>query len=117
MDDDTAEMGKIETLADVGVIRDLEMIFSAQSVEPVIVDCELDLRYLPADPVKPLDLVIIVTGAAHNADITELRGRTPLLEVAGINILIASGISGIPEQIRIYDVLEFICHSVSFPSF
>ena len=111
VDDDTAEMGKIETLADVGVIRYLEMILTAQSVEPVIVDCELDLRYLSAEPVILLDLVVIITGAAHNADIAELRGRPSLLEIAGVDILITSGISGVPEQVGIYDVFEFISHA------
>ena len=36
VNDDASEMCKIEALADISVIRDLEVIFTAQSVESVI---------------------------------------------------------------------------------
>ena len=116
VDDDTSEMREIKTLADIRIIGDLEMILTAQFVEPVIVNGELDLRYLSADTVILLNLVIIVTGTAHNADVTEFRAGPSLLQIAGIDVLVTSGIAGVPEQVGIYDVLEFICHSVSVPS-
>jgi hypothetical protein len=116
VDDYTSEMRQIKAFADLGIVRNLEMILAAQSVEPVIVNGELDLCYLSADTVIFLDLVIIVTGTAHDTDITELRAGSSLLQIAGIDVLVTPGIAGVPEQVRIYDVLEFICHSVSVPS-
>ena len=50
MDDDAAEMRKIKALADVRVIRDLEMVLAAQSVEPPVVYVELDLGKLSSAP-------------------------------------------------------------------
>ena len=47
VNDDTAEMRKIEALADISVIRDLEMILTAQPVESVIADSELKLKGRP----------------------------------------------------------------------
>ena len=111
MDDDTSEMRKIEALADIRIVRDLEMIFAAQSVESHICDMKFYLCDLPSDTVVFLDLIVVIAGTAHDADIAELRGRPSLLEIAGVDILITSGISGVPEQVGIYDVFEFISHA------
>ena len=74
VDDYTAEMRKIKALADIRVIRDLEMILTAQSVESEISYCKLNLIELFLDAVPLLDLVSIVTRTSHYADIAEFRG-------------------------------------------
>ena len=110
MNDDTSEMGKIKTLADISVIRDLEMILAAQSVESVIADSELDLVDLLPYPVILLDLVSIVTGTSHNAYVAELRRRSSLFEIACVDVLVAACITGVSEQIGIDYVFKFISH-------
>ena len=110
VNDDASEMCKIEALADISVIRDLEVIFTAQSVESVIAYAELELIELLPDSVILLDLVSIITRTSHYADIAEFRGRSALFEIACINILVASCITGVSEQIGIYNVFKFISH-------
>ena len=101
---------QIEALADISVIRDLEMIFAAQSVQPVIAYAELKLIELLPYAVILLDLVSIITRTSHYADIAEFRRRSALFEIACINILVASCITGVSEQIGIYNVFKFISH-------
>ena len=74
VDDYTAEMRQIKAFADLGIVRDLEMILAAQSVESEVSYCKLDLIELFLDAVPLFDLVSIVTRTSHDADIAELRG-------------------------------------------
>jgi hypothetical protein len=74
VDDDTAEMRKIKAFADIRVIRDLEMILAAQSVESPVVYVELDLGKFSSETVIFLDLIVIVAGTAHYADVAEFGG-------------------------------------------
>ena len=112
VDDDTSEMRKIESLADIRIVRYLEMILTAQLVESVIAYGELNLVELLPYAVKSVDLVSIEPRASHNADIAEFRGRSSLFEIACVDVLIAACITGVSEQIGIDYVFKFICHDM-----
>ena len=116
VDDDTSEMRKIESLADIRIVRYLEMILTAQLVESVIAYGELDLVELLPYAVKSVDLVSIEPRASHNADIAEFRGRSSLFEIACVDVLIAACITGVSEQIGIDYVFKFIGHMNAHPS-
>ena len=113
VDDDTAEMGKIETLAYIGIIRYLKMILSGKTLQKEIAYLELNSVHLMFDAVILGDLVIVITGTAHHAYITELRARSELFDICSVYILKSTGISRISEQIRIYNVLQFVRHAYS----
>jgi len=66
-------MSKIKALPDLRIIRDLEMIFTAEPVEPEITDSKFDLIQFSPEPVITLYLIGIITGASHDAYITEFR--------------------------------------------
>ena len=74
VDDYTPEMRQIKAFADLGIVRNLEMILAAQSVESEVSYCELDLIELFLDAVSLFDLVSIITRTSHYADIAEFRG-------------------------------------------
>ena len=116
VNDDTSEVRKIEALADLCIVWDLEMLFTAQSFESEIADTELELIKLFPETVILLDLVSIITCTSHYTDIAELWRRSSLFKIACVNVLITTRITGVSEQIGIYNVFKFIGHKcTSFP--
>ncbi|MBQ1247724.1 MAG: hypothetical protein IIX95_06780 [Clostridiales bacterium] len=65
---------EVIAFADLGIVRNLEMILAAQSVESEVSYCELDLIELFLDAIPLFDLVSIITRTSHYADIAEFRG-------------------------------------------
>jgi hypothetical protein len=115
VNDYTSEMREIEALADIRIVRDLEVILAAELIESVIAYSELDLIELLPDAVESVDLVSIKTRTSHYADVAELRGRSSLFKIAGIDILVSACITGVSEQIGIDYVFKFIGHKNAQP--
>lgn len=111
MDDDTAEMGKIKTLADLCVIRDLNVIFTGETVQIHVEELKLKLVKLLPPAVISLSLTIVVLCTPQSTDITELRAGSDLFYVCQKNPVMASLISCITIQIAIDDVLQFVIHA------
>ena len=84
VDDNTAEMCKIKALANIRVIRDLEMILTAQSVESVIADAKLQLIELLPYAVILLDLIGIING--NGIKFILFNGSTNILNGISNNI-------------------------------
>lgn len=111
MNDDTAEVRKVKTLADLGVIRDLDVIFTRQAVQIHVEELKLKLvKFLPPTVIS-LSLAIVVLSTPQSADITEFRAGSDLFYVCQKNAVMASLISCITIQIAIDDVLQFVIHA------
>ena len=111
VNDDTTEVRKVKTLADLGVIRDLNVIFTRQAVQIHVEELKLKLvKFLPPTVIS-LSLTIVVLSTPQSADITEFRAGSDLFYVCQKNAVMASLISCITIQIAIDDVLQFVIHA------
>ena len=111
VNDDTTKVGQVKALADLGVIRDLDVIFTGETVQVHVEELELKLVKLLPPAVIPLGLTIVVLCTPQSTDITELRAGSDLFDVCQKNAVMASLISCITIQIAIDDVLQFVIHA------
>ena len=118
VDDDSSEVSQIEALADLSIVRDLEVVLPGELIESRIPDLEQELVEQSSYSVILGDLVIVISDPSHRADIAKLRGRTALFKIACIDVLKTAGVARVSEQISVYYVLKLVSHArSSFLSF
>ena len=110
VDNDSTEVGKIESLTDIGVIRDLEMIFPGEPVKPEVEELELAGIHELIETVVSAHLVVVEPCTTHSTDVIEFGTAHQFLKIRCIYLLGTTGISRVPEQVGIDDVLELIVH-------
>ena len=105
MDDDTAEVRKIKTFADLRVVRDLNVILVGLTCESPVKELVSYFAQELEEALSVGDVVIVELRSSHQRDIVKLRSAPLLLQVCSVNVLGTSGIAGVPEQITVYNVL------------